>query len=149
MSDLAETLPGPRQHVKICTCAHGIKSVLIFHQALVPGFCVGELTFDDAKSELHLAADRGFAVLNQPFPIDGIVENSGQAVRTTVDMVVDPGQMHVVPNLRELLDTRIAEIAVNNLVVLTDQLGRCGHIVVDWRQSLALCGPARCRRRRR
>ena len=37
--------------------------------------------------------------------------------------------MRVIPKLRALLNTKITGIAIDNLVVLTDEFRRCGHIV--------------------
>ena len=37
--------------------------------------------------------------------------------------------MCIIPNLRALLDAQIAGIAVNNLVILTDEPGRYGYIM--------------------
>lgn len=68
-------------------------------------------------------------MFDQTLPINRIVGNPGQAVRTAVDTVVDHGQMRVIPNLRAILDTQITGIAVNNLVILTDELSRYGHIM--------------------
>ena len=69
-------------------------------------------------------------MFDQTLPINRIVGNLGQAVRTAVDTVVDPGQMRVIPNLRALLDSQITGITVNYLVILTDELSRYGRIML-------------------
>ena len=73
MLGFPESSPGHRKHVEIGAREHGIKSILIFHQAPIPGFCVAKLALDDTKCVLHLAANREFAVLDQALPINGTV----------------------------------------------------------------------------
>ena len=88
-SGLTETLPCHRQHIKIRARKHGIQPVFVFHQAPVSGFRVAELAFDDTKNVLHFASHRGFAMFDETLPINGVVGNLGQAVRTAIDAVVD------------------------------------------------------------
>lgn len=47
-----------------------------------------------------------------------------------VHAVVDYGQIRVTPHLRAPLDTQIAGITVNDLVILTDELGHYGHVML-------------------
>jgi hypothetical protein len=52
--DFALPSPAPA-YIKIGARKYGIQLVLVLHQALVTGFRVAELAFDDAKNMLHFA----------------------------------------------------------------------------------------------
>ena len=57
----------------------------------------------------HLAAHRGLAVLDIPFPVEDIVAYFGQALRATVDPEINDGKVLICCDFRTLLDTEIAE----------------------------------------
>ena len=75
---------------------------------------------------LHLAAYRGFAVLDVSLPVNGVVGNLGKSARTAVDTIFNGGKLWVIFDFISLFQSQICAIPIDNMVILTQQLRRHG-----------------------
>ena len=80
-----EFSPGDSKRIQIRASEHGVKPILVFHQSAIHCFLVAELALDDPKRVLYLAAYRGFAVFNIPFPVDCVIRNMRQLAGSAVN----------------------------------------------------------------
>ena len=79
---------------------------------------------------LHFAASRGFAVFDIVIPVNGVVRNLRERSRPAVDAVFNGEQVLVALNFLSLFNAKIPRIAVDDLIILTDQI-RCNVNVMD------------------
>lgn len=68
-------------------------------------------------------------MFNQSLPIKGLARNLGQTVRTAINMAINCGQMFIVLNVSAFWNAQIAGIAVDNLIILPDELGCHNYIM--------------------
>ena len=80
---------------------------------------------------LHLAAYRGLEVLDASLPVDCLVRNPGKGTGTAVNTVINAGKMGITGHFRSFLDAQITGITINNLVILSDQIGCLGNITAS------------------
>ena len=101
----------------------------ILMQTTICRFAVSKLALDNPENTLYLTAYGGLAALNPPFPVDGTVKYMGQAFGSAVDAEINAGEVLVFLKFRALGDAEITRIAIDGLVILSEQLGRNGNIV--------------------
>lgn len=73
---------------------------------------------------LHFTAHRGLLVLTLFFPVDtDIVVGRLYLGRAAVDAVIDIGLFIVLPDCWPLGQSQIAGISIDDIIILTDELG--------------------------
>lgn len=92
--------PGNSKGVQIGTGEHGVQTVLVLLQSPIHRFLVAELALDDSECVLHFAPNRGFAIFNVSFPVDGVVRYMRQFARTAVDAKINLCEVLVFCDLR-------------------------------------------------
>ena len=61
----------PSRHIQVCTGKKHVQSIEIFLQSSVNGLSEPEDVLHNSVGVFHLAAHRGFAMLNVSLPVNG------------------------------------------------------------------------------